>query len=427
MTDCRAFAGTALWCLAIPFAATPALAGGPAYTPDLVPPNPVAGECYARVKIPARYETATQTVVTREAHSIPQVQPPKFETQTQNVMVREASVRYEVRQPTYATVKEKIVTRPAFDKLSVTPPRFHTRTETLQTSAPRLVWKHGNPAQLRTQGYVIHSMADAGFKGQGYHSTQQYGATGGTKCGPICEIWCLVEEPGDSVTIERQVMTEPGRIHRTRVPARTETITKQVVKDPGGVRKIPVPAEYRAIHVDQLVHPGGETSVQVPAQYGHVQSRKLVQDERYEWRRVVCANRTVTTSHVTRPSTAHVSTTQSSTTRSSAVPSTGTTHIIRRSNPPSNLHPSRYQGTMKLPALTQTRTHQTSTYQGTMQVPQTTYQYDRTTQSYRSGSSAVASGHETQRYRTDNYGASAPAYAPPPSEPAPVGPARIRR
>ena len=41
-----------------------ALAGGSGYTPhapSLVPSNPQTGECYARVKIPAQYETRTQS------------------------------------------------------------------------------------------------------------------------------------------------------------------------------------------------------------------------------------------------------------------------------------------------------------------------------------------------------------------------------
>ncbi|GLQ20694.1 hypothetical protein ACFFUB_01410 [Algimonas porphyrae] len=413
MTDCRALAGTALWLLTLPLVASPALAGGPAYTPDLVPPNPVAGECYARVKIPARYQNATQKVLTRDAYSVPQIQPPKFETRSQAVMVREASVRYEVRQPTYETVTEQIVTRPAYDKLSVTTPRFQTRVETLQTSAPRLVWKRGNPAQLRAQGYIIHSTADAGIKGQGYRSTTQYGASGGTKCGPMCEIWCLVEEPGQSVTVKRQVMSEPGRIHRTRVPARTETIAKQVVTDPGGVRKIPVPAQYRSLHIDTLVHPGGESRVEVPAEFAQVQTRQLIEDERYEWRRVVCATRTMQAPTVTVP--------------------TVKSPIVTRSHPPSNLHSSRYQGTMKIPTrhktyvTTSRTTHQSTTSQPTVHRKMSGYHFDPATKSYNAASPSTASGHETDRFRTNNYGASAPAYTPPRPDPVPVGPARLRR
>jgi len=285
MTYRRALLGTTFLLLA-----GPALAGTqqPAYKPDLLPPNPAVGECYARVEIPAQYERTTERVVTREAHKRLHVQQPQLRSRTESVMVKEPSVRYVVRQPTYATVTKQVMTRPGYDKLSVSHPHFKSVTETVQTGAPRLVWKRGNPAKLRAQGYIIHSTADAGVGGRGYSSTTQYGKSGGSRCGPMCEIWCLVEEPGDSVTVTRQVMTSPGQIHRTPVPPAYQAITQQVVTDPGGVHKVPVPAEYQSIEIQDIVNPGGQAYVEVPAEYGQVEGRRLVSESRYEWRRVVC-------------------------------------------------------------------------------------------------------------------------------------------
>lgn len=285
MTYRRALLGTTFLLLA-----GPALAGTqqPAYKPDLLPPNPAVGECYARVEIPAQYERTTERVVTREAHKRLHVQQPQLRSRTESIMVKEPSVRYVVRQPTYSTVTKHVMTRPGYDKLSVSHPHFKSVTETVQTGAPRLVWKRGNPAKLRAQGYIIHSTADAGVGGRGYSSTTQYGKTGGSRCGPMCEIWCLVEEPGDSVTVTRQVMTSPGQIQRTPVPPAYQAITQQVVTDPGGVHKVPVPAEYQSIEIQDIIHPGGQAYVEVPAEYGQVDGRRLVSESRYEWRRVVC-------------------------------------------------------------------------------------------------------------------------------------------
>lgn len=304
--------------------ATPALAGtvaGPAYVPDMLPPNPTAGECYVRVEIPAQYETTAQTVVTREAHTRLQVEPPKLVTRTEQVMVKEPSVQYVVRQPSYRTVTEQVLTRPGYEKLSVSQPSFEARTETIQQSAPRLVWKKGNPGKLRAMGYKIHSTADAGIGGQGYSSTTQYGRMGGERCGPMCEIWCLVEEPGDSVTVTRQVMTQSGQIQRTPVPPAYETIHKQVVADPGGVEEVPVPAEYRTLQIQDLVHQGGAAQIEVPAEYGQVQGRRLISESRYEWRRAVCAPGTAvrrqsshhTSGHVTQGNVTHGYATQGQT------------------------------------------------------------------------------------------------------------------
>lgn len=281
--------GTALAAMAGPALAQTSNLPPPAYIPDLLPTYSEAGKCYMRVKIPAQYQSSLQTVVKREGHVSPSVQPARLATRSEAVMVKEAHVRYEVKQPTFRTVTEKIMTRPAYDDLSVVPPQFETVQETLQTSSARLVWKKGNPATLRQQGYKIHSMADGGRLGQGYRSTTQFGAQGGQRCGSMCEIWCLVEEPGESVTISRQVMKHPGRIQRTRVPARFESVSKQVVADAGGVREVPVPAQFKTVQVQDVIEPAREIHINIPDEYGQVKTRQLVSDERYEWREVRCA------------------------------------------------------------------------------------------------------------------------------------------
>jgi len=285
----RIFAAMAVLAFAAPaFAGGPHYSSGPSYTPELLPPSNNPGECWARVKVPAKYETVTQTVMTHGPYQTTKVSQPKFQSRQEQVMVKEPSVRYEVRQPTFKTVSEQIMTRPEYDKLSVTPPRFSTVTEKLTMSEPKLVWKKGNPGDLKRQGYIIHSTADGGHMGQGYSSTTQYGHSGGTACGDTCEIWCLVEEPGVQQSYTRRVMSDPGGVQRHRVPARYQTITKQVVSDPGGVREVHVPGEYRTVTVEDLVDPGGEYSENVPPQYGNVQSKVMAETERYEWRRVVC-------------------------------------------------------------------------------------------------------------------------------------------
>ncbi len=269
-----------------------AFAGGqghPGYTPDLLPPSSNAGECYARVEVPAQYSTGSEQVLVEEGYSTVEVAQPTLAQRQESVMVKEPSVRYRVTQPSYRSVTEQMLVRPAYDKLTVSAPQFSTVTETVQTSAPRLVWKRGNPGKLAAQGYTIHSTADGGRFGQGYSNTQQYLAGGGDKCGPTCEIWCLVEEPGEQVEFNRKVMTSPGQVRRQSVPAKYKTIHKQVVSNPGGVEEIPVPAEYRTVMVEDVVDPGGERVVNVPPKFAEVATKTLVAPSRYEWRRVLCA------------------------------------------------------------------------------------------------------------------------------------------
>lgn len=274
----------------------------PGYTPDLLPANPSAGMCYARVEIPAQYTTRSERVALKDGYQDMSIEQAQLASRQEQVEIKEASVRYEVRQPTFRSVQEQVMTRPAYDKLSVTPPKFVTKTVTIAGSAPRLVWKRGNPGKLIAQGYKVHSTADAGQGGRGYSSTTQYGATGGQNCGDTCEIWCLVEEPGEHVEYNRQVIMVPAKVQRQQVPAKYRTIMKQVVSDPGGVREIPVPAQYQTITVEDVVRPADVRTSMVPTQYGEVAKKVLVSPERYEWRQVVCKPGTATSSY-SAPST----------------------------------------------------------------------------------------------------------------------------
>lgn len=284
-----------------------ALAGSPdIYEPSLLPSDPRVGHCYARVEIPAQYQTGTQSVLVEEGYHTTEVTQPKLASRTQQVEIKEPSIRYEVRQPTFKTVREQMLVRPAYDKLSVSTPRFETVTETIQTSGPRRVWKMGNPSTLRSQGYRILSTADGGPAGRGYRSTSEYGAarshtsgqasitqqfggSGAMRCGDGCEIWCLVEEPADQVSFNRKVLVSGGEVRRVPVPAKYTTISKQVVSDPGGVREIPVAGQYRSVQIEELVEMGREYTKSMPPKYGDVQTRTLISAPRYEWRETICS------------------------------------------------------------------------------------------------------------------------------------------
>ena len=54
---------------------------------DLFPPNPRPGECYARVIIPAKYDTATKRVLKREASERIEIIPAKYTMVDERVMV----------------------------------------------------------------------------------------------------------------------------------------------------------------------------------------------------------------------------------------------------------------------------------------------------------------------------------------------------
>lgn len=279
-----------------------AMAGNPGGMTAL-PSHAQPGQCYARVRHGAQYAEDSQIVVVEEGYQRLEATQPQITTRQEQVMTKEASVRYEVRQPQYRSVTEQVMTRPAYETLSVSQPEFKTVTETIQVSAPRVVWKRGNPGQLAAQGYNVLSTAGGGYaassqttghtgyQGGAHHSSggQSYGNTAPKQhCGANCEIWCLVEEPGETVTYNRKVLANPGQVSRKSVPAKYTSVSKQVVADPGGVREIPVPAEYSAITVEDVIQPASVREVNVPPVQGRIQTRRLVENERFEWMRVIC-------------------------------------------------------------------------------------------------------------------------------------------
>jgi len=286
------------------------LLGGAAFAPLAMAGNPGGmtalpghaqpGQCYARVRHGAQYAEDSQIVVVEEGYQRLEVAQPQIQTRQEQVMTKEASVRYEVRQPQYRSVTEQVMTRPAYETLSVSQPEFKTVQETVQVSAPRVVWKRGNPGQLMAQGYNVLSTAgggygassgQSGYQGGGHHASggQSYGhAAPKQHCGANCEIWCLVEEPGETMTYNRKVLANPGQVSRKRVPPKYTTVSMQVVADPGGVREIPVPAEYSSITVEDIVQPGSVREVNVPPVQGRIKTRRLVENERFEWMRVIC-------------------------------------------------------------------------------------------------------------------------------------------
>ena len=309
------------------------------WEPDLVPSGAIAGECYARVRIPAQYSTTTQSVLVEESYSRLAVSQPQVTSHQEQVLTKEASIRYEVRQPVYETISEQVMIRPAYNKLSVTEPEFRRVTETIQTTASRLIWKRGNPGWLRAQGYIVHSTADDRVLGRStVNGTSQFkNQFPATHCGPTCEIWCLVEEPGESVSFNRKVMTSPGEVKRIPVPAKYTTISKQVVVDPGGVREIPVKAEYKNITVEKIVGQGSQHMIDMPAKYGNIDKRTLVKSERYEWRRAVCAPGTLRRSSGFNSSALSSSSAASSSTdNSSAASSSAASRYTSRSTSTTN-------------------------------------------------------------------------------------------
>ena len=226
-------------------------------TAPLLPPNAKAGECYARVLVPPRYEATTEQMLKSAASTRIETNAARFETVTQQVLVQAASERLEVIPATYGWETEEILVKPATSKLVAVPARYETVTERVLVKPEHTVWKKGT-------GPI-------------------------TKVNEITgEIMCLVTVPAEYETVTKRVLVAEATTQEVPVAAEYKTIKRKVMTSPPTTRKIEIPAEYKTVSVRNVVSPAESRTVEIPATYQTVTSRKLVQDGYLEWRSILC-------------------------------------------------------------------------------------------------------------------------------------------
>lgn len=230
---------------------------------SLFPPNPKAGECYARVLIPAQYRTVSEQLLTSEAAERIEIIPARYETVEETVLVREASTKLEVVPAVYGQVEERVLVKPASTKIVEIPAEYDTVTEQVIEKPAHTAWKKG-PAAVQTSNVLSQTTTDTG------------------------EIMCLVEVPATYKTVQKRVLVSPARTQEIAIPAEYQTVTKTVVTKPETTREITIPAQYDTVTVTKLVSPATENRVAIPAAYENVTRNEKVSDERMEWRQVLC-------------------------------------------------------------------------------------------------------------------------------------------
>ena len=157
---------------------------------NVIPPTAKAGECYAQILVPERYNTTTERVLTRQASEKIETIPAKYETVEQKVIVREASRRLEEVPAEYGWVEERILVEAAHSE-----------------------WKKGRGVVERVDNM-----------------------TG--------DIMCLVEVPARYETVKRQVVTKPASVRVIEIPAEYDTIKVTKMVSPPMEKRTPIPEEY---------------------------------------------------------------------------------------------------------------------------------------------------------------------------------------
>ena len=222
-----------------------------------IPDDARAGECYAQVIIPAKYESVTERVLVKEASTRIEITPAEFEETEMKVMVKAPSKKLEVVPATYKTIKDKVVVNPASERIVQVPVEYGYEEEKVLVSPARTVWqKGGNPL------------------------SQIDGKTG--------EIVCLVNLPAEYKTVKKQVVKAPATTRVEKIPATYELVDKVVEATPATTKEIIIPAEYAMRTVKKIIKPEQKKIIPVPAEYKTITRQVKVSPSKTDWRRVLC-------------------------------------------------------------------------------------------------------------------------------------------
>lgn len=223
----------------------------------MLPPNPVPGECYARVFVPPNYEEFTETVLVREASKKLTANKPSYEWVDQTVVVEDAYTKVEVIPARFEWVEEKVMVKEASEELLLREAKYRDVEEQIMVQPAYTTWKKGRG--------LIEKIDEA---------------TG--------EIMCLVEVPAEYKTITKRVIDRPAGIEKVTIPAEFKTIKKKVMVEPPRTETVEVPAKYKTMRVQKVVDVARANEIDIPAKYATVSKIKKVADGHLEWRSVLC-------------------------------------------------------------------------------------------------------------------------------------------
>lgn len=275
-------------------------------------PDAKPGECYAKVIIPAKYETRTEEVVVSEASKRIEVVPAKYEMVEEKVMVKDASYNLIPVAPVYETVTEKVEVTPAGTHWTLT---AKGKTRRASASLVSYAQQAGLPTGNAEAGQCyVEYYKPATYKTESETVTKKE-ASERIKVVPARYEWVeeqvlvkeasqkVVQVPATYETVTEKVMISPattewkkgrGLVERidnstgeimclVEIPAKYKTVTRQVLKTAATVETVEIPAEYATQKIRKLVESASEVREEIPAEFETVTRRVKVSDESVAW------------------------------------------------------------------------------------------------------------------------------------------------
>ncbi len=211
---------------------------------DNLPPNATPGQCYARIWVPPKFQTTTETVETKPLGERLEVIPATYETVTERILVKEASEKLVAIPATYGSDAEKILVKDA-----------------------ELHWHYGRNGVRSAK-----------------HSKTQH---------PDPAFLSYARSLGMSDNVQ------PGQCYAEyTIPAKSSTTTEKMLKSEASSRIEVIPATYTTAEERVLVSDASEKLVTVPATYETVTEKVLVKPAFTTWKVSECSGGACQTGNV---------------------------------------------------------------------------------------------------------------------------------
>ena len=282
---------------------------------SLIPPDAKAGECYAKVVVPAKYKSVDE-----------------------RVLVQEASEKITITPAKYEWVEEKVEITPASKKLVTVPATYKKVTETIEVKPATRSWhtslkRHSAPVSkeilvaAKLKGVDLEN-ATPGSCYKEYFSPETYKTVAEeiviqketSKQKIVPAVYETVEKTIEVKPASKKTITVPATYEfktekllvekektvwkkganpaqkldgatgeimcLVKVPAVYKTIKKKVVKTPATTKVIEIPAQSKTIKVKKLVTAAKVETITIPEVKKTIEKKVLDGKSEFSWTKV---------------------------------------------------------------------------------------------------------------------------------------------
>lgn len=225
--------------------------------PSDLPQQPAEyGKCFAKIRMPDKYEWVEQDVmISPQRIEIKEI-PAVYDTIYEQVLVKEEHTEFQLIPAVYEITEEEFIVKEGSDLVSE---KYKTVVQT-QLVRP----EQGQWVSKKDPNCFSKNSAD-------------------------CMIMYWEAVPAQYDTSVNKILTEMSSIETGRFAPLTKKIKKAILKQPATIKEIIVPAEYAQEKKIKLIQPARKEEITIPPKYKKIKQEKMIaRGGQLEWVEVLC-------------------------------------------------------------------------------------------------------------------------------------------